>query len=59
MISKRQTECSGSKQQTKCSGSRLRGKRYRVAVFVEDSNVVTLKDQDAILNRWRDYLSDF
>ena len=37
---------------------RLRGKRSRTALFIEDSNGVTLKDQDAILNRWRDYFSD-
>ena len=30
---------------------RLRGKRSRVALFIEDSNGVTLKEQDAILNR--------
>ena len=37
---------------------RLRGKRPRAAFFIEDSNGVTLKNQDAILNRWRDYFSD-
>ena len=37
---------------------RLRGKRSRAALFIEGSNGVTLKDQDAILNRWRDYFSD-
>ena len=37
---------------------RLCGKRSRAAFFIEDSNGVTLKDQDAILNRWRDYFSD-
>ena len=37
---------------------RLRGKRSRAAFFIEDSNGVALKDQDAILNRWRDYFSD-
>ena len=37
---------------------RLRGKRSRAAFFIEDSNGVTLKDQDAILNRWREYFSD-
>ena len=37
---------------------RLRGKRSRAACFIEDSNGVILKDQDAILNRWRDYFSD-
>ena len=39
---------------------RLRGKRSRAAFFIEDSNGVTLKDQDAIflLNRWRDYFND-
>ena len=37
---------------------RLRGKRSRAAFFIEDSNGVTLKDQDAILNRWRDYFGD-
>ena len=30
---------------------RLRGKRPQAALFIEDSNGVTLKDQDAILNR--------
>ena len=37
---------------------RLRGKRSRAAFFIEDSNGVTLKDQDAVLNQWRDYFSD-
>ena len=37
---------------------RLRGKRSRAAFFIEGSNGVTLKDQDAILNRWREYFSD-
>ena len=37
---------------------RLRGKKSRAVLFIEDSNGVTLKDQDAILNRWRDYFSD-
>ena len=37
---------------------RLRGKRSRAALFIENSNGVTLKDQDAILNRWREYFSD-
>ena len=37
---------------------RLRGKRSRAALFIEDSNGVTLKDQDAILSRWRDYFID-
>ena len=37
---------------------RLLGKRSRAALFIEDSNGVTLKDQDTILNRWRDYFSD-
>ena len=36
----------------------LSGKRSRAAFFIEDSNGVTLKDQDAILNRWKDYFSD-
>ena len=30
---------------------RSRGKRSRAAFFIEDSNGVTLKDQDAILNQ--------
>ena len=30
---------------------RLRGKRSHAAFFIEGSNGVTLKDQDAILNR--------
>ena len=37
---------------------RLRGKRSRATFFIEDSNGVTLKDQDTILNGWRDYFSD-
>ena len=37
---------------------RLRGKKSRAALFIEDSNGVTLKDQDAILNRWREYFGD-
>ena len=36
----------------------LGGKKSRAVFFIEDSNEVTLKDQDAILNRWRDYFSD-
>ena len=50
-----------SKRQTKCSGRPFAvclEKRSRAAFFIEDSNGVTLKDQDAILNRWRDYFSD-
>ena len=38
---------------------RLHEKRSRAALFIEDSNGVTLKDRDAILNWWRDYFSDF
>ena len=34
---------------------RLRGKRSQGAFVIEGSNGVTLKDQDAILNRWRKY----
>ena len=30
---------------------RLRGKRSQAALFIEDSYGVTLKDQDAVLNR--------
>ena len=37
---------------------RLRGKRSRAALFIKDSNGVTLKDQDAILNWWKNYFSD-
>ena len=37
---------------------RLRGKRSRAALFIKNSNGVTLKDQDASLNRWREYFSD-
>ena len=37
---------------------RLRGKRSQAAFFIEDSNGVFLKHQDAILNRLREYLSD-
>ena len=36
---------------------RLRGKRSRAALFIEDSNGVTLKEQGAILNRWRKKIS--
>ena len=38
--------------------SRLRGKRSQATFFIESSNGITLKDQDAILNRWREYFSD-
>ena len=37
----------------------LRGKRSQTAFFIEDSNGVFLKDQDAILNKLREYFSDF
>ena len=37
---------------------RLRGKRSQTAFFIEGSNGVTLKNQDAILNRCREYFSD-
>ena len=37
---------------------RLRGKRSQATFFIEGTNGVTLKDQDAILNRWRDFFSD-
>ena len=37
---------------------RSRGKRSQAAFFIEDSNGVTLKDHDAILTRWREYLSN-
>ena len=37
---------------------RLRGKRSQAAFFIESSNGVTLKDQDAILSWWRKYFSD-
>ena len=37
---------------------RLSGKRSPAAFFIEGSNGVTLKDQVAILNGWREYLSD-
>ena len=37
---------------------RLRGKRSQAAFFIAGSNDVTLKDQDAILNQWREYFSD-
>ena len=37
---------------------RFRGKRYQAVFFIEGSNGVTLKEQDAILNRWREYFSD-
>ena len=38
---------------------RGRGKRSQAVFFIEGSNGVTLKDQDAILNRWRECFSDF
>ena len=37
---------------------RLRGKRSQVAFFIEGSNGVTLKNQDAVLNWWREYFGD-
>ena len=37
---------------------RLRGKRSQSAFFIESSNDVTLKDQDAALNRRRECFSD-
>ena len=37
---------------------RLRGKRSLAAFIIEGSNGVTLKDQDAILNRWREDFSN-
>ena len=37
---------------------RLREKRSQAAFFIEGSNGVTLKDQDAILNRWKEYFSE-
>ena len=37
---------------------RLRGKKSQAGFFIKGSNSVTLKDQDAILNRWREYFSD-
>ena len=36
----------------------MRGKKSQAAFFIEDSNGVTLKDQDTVLNRWREYFSD-
>ena len=41
--------------QTVC---RLRKKRFQLAPFIKNSNGVILKDQNAILNRWREYFSD-
>ena len=37
---------------------RFRGKRSQAAFFIEGSNDVTLKEQDAILNRWRECFRD-
>ena len=37
---------------------RLGGKRSQAAFFIEGSNGVTLKHQNAILNRWRECFSD-
>ena len=36
----------------------MRGKRSLAAFFIEGSNGVTLKNQDATLIRWREYFSD-
>ena len=36
----------------------MRGKRSQATFFIEGSNGVTWKDQDAILNRWKEYFSD-
>ena len=33
-------------------------KDIKAVFFIEGSNGVTLKEQDAILNRWREYSSD-
>ena len=38
---------------------RLHGKISQAAFFIKDLHGVTLKDHDAILNRWREYFSDF
>ena len=37
---------------------RLRGGRSQATFFIEGSNGVTLKEEDAILNRWREYFND-
>ena len=37
---------------------RLCGKISQAAFFIEYSNGVTLKDQDIILNQWREYFSN-
>ena len=37
---------------------RLRGKRSQAPFIIEGSNGVTLKDEDAILSRWREYFSN-
>ena len=37
---------------------RLRGKRSRAAFFIKGSNGVILKEQNAILNRWRECFRD-
>ena len=37
---------------------RFRGKRSQAASFIEGSNGVTLKEHDAILNRWRECFRD-
>ena len=34
---------------------RLRGKRSQTALVIENSNGVFLKDQDAILNKWKEH----
>ena len=36
----------------------MRGKSSQAAFFIKGLNGVSLKDQDAILNRWREYFSD-
>ena len=54
-----------SKWQTKYSGRPFAVyvekdlKPIQMEFFIEDSNGVTLKDQDASLNRWREYFNGF
>ena len=49
-----------SKRQTKYSGRpfAVYVEKDLQPLFIKGSNGVTLKDQVAILNRWRDYFSD-
>ena len=47
-----------SKRQIKCLADCLCRKISQTAFFIEDSTGVILKDQDAVLIRWREYFGD-